>query len=185
MNVALMLALVVLIGLVSYYLLFPPNRFLIFTRRNGGKVVVSRSGLEFERPPDRFPAGGVDQIESYVSRLVASPQPHRFIGFFTPAGDRGFGLHARGRMIEATLSCEWHQEPEREASIREFFGSLGIAPMDDYLAGNGNVPDATRLLSYPITGSSAEVAALAKRILVELCAVSASEALNIRYSEKQ
>ena len=88
-------------------------------------------------------------------------------------------------MIEATLSCEWHQEPEREASIREFFGSLGIAPMDDYLAGNGNVPDATRLLSYPITGSSAEVAALAKRILVELCAVSASEALNIRYSEKQ
>ena len=80
--------------------------------------------------------------------------------------------------------AEWRQESQREAAIRAFFSSLGIAPSQDYLAGNGGVPDATRILDYPIKGSTAEVTALTKRILQELCGVSATEALDISYGDK-
>jgi hypothetical protein len=57
-------------------------------------------------------------------------------------------------------------------------------PSHDYLAGNGGVPDATRILDYPIGGSTAEVTALTKRILQELCGVSPTEALDIKYEDK-
>jgi hypothetical protein len=54
----------------------------------------------------------------------------------------------------------------------------------DYLAGNGGVPDATRILEYPLSGSTVEVTALTKRILQELCSVSPTEALDIKYTAK-
>jgi hypothetical protein len=52
-----------------------------------------------------------------------------------------------------------------KALSREVFGAGRI--QQDYLAGNGGVPDATRLLAYRISGGSVEVTALTKRILGE------------------
>jgi hypothetical protein len=103
---------------------------------------------------------------------------------FTADGARGFGFNAKDGAVYANLIVKWRQESQREAAIRAFFNSLGIAPSRDYLAGNGRVPDATRMLVYPVTGSTAEVTALTKRILHELCSVSPTEALNISYREK-
>jgi hypothetical protein len=169
---------------VAYCFLVPAHTFIIFRRPDGGTVALSRWSIEFEGPPDRYAAGAFDHIESYVSRLMAQPPKSRWVSMFTPSGDRGFALRAFDGTIEAHLTVEWRQEPEREAAIRTFFGSRQISATEDYLAGNGGVADATRLLAYPLKGNSAEVTALTKGILQELCGISASEALNIKYTEK-
>jgi hypothetical protein len=161
----------------------PPD-FMIFKRPNGGTVAVSRTGIQLEGPPNRYTVGAFEHIESYVSRLIASSSKSRWVSLFTPAGDRGFALHASDAGVEAHISVEWRDEPQREAAIRGFFDSRGISPTEDYLAGNGDVPDATRLLAYPLAGGSSDVAALTKRILQELCGVSPAEPLNIGYTER-
>ena len=58
------------------------------------------------------------------------------------------------------------------ASVMSLFVSLGISAWRDYLAGNGRVPDATRILHYRLTGDASEVTVLVKRILAELYGVS-------------
>ncbi len=127
---------------------------------------------------------GFHHIEPYVSRLLVPTNHFKALHIFTPDGNRGFGFSARDGRVEVGLMVEWRQEAQKEAAIRAFFSSLGIAPSRDYLAGNGGIPDATRILDYPITGSTAEVTALTKRILQELCGVSPTEALDIRYEDK-
>jgi hypothetical protein len=169
---------------VAYYFLVPRDMFIIFHRRDGGTVAFSRWRIEFEGPPDRYATGAFDRIESYVSRLMAEPRKSRSVSIFTPAGGRGFALHASDGATEAHLTVEWRQDPKREAAIRAFFESREISATEDYLAGNGGVPDATRLLAYPLAGSPSEVATATKRILEELCGVSSAEPLNIRYSER-
>jgi hypothetical protein len=171
-------------AIVAYCLFVPKNTFIFFPRAGGGSVVLSRWRIEFEKPPDHYAAGAFDHIDSYVSRLMAEPQKGHWVMMFTPAGDRAFALHGSRDVIEAHLTVEWRQEPQREAAIRAFFEARGIGPTEDYLAGNGGVPDATRLLAYPLTGSPSEVTATTKRILQELCSISSTEPLNIRYSER-
>jgi hypothetical protein len=171
-------------AVVTYAVLIPRNRFIFFPRGDGGSVILSRWRIEFEGPPDRYAAGAFDHVESYVSRLMAAPRGNHWVMIFTPAGDRGFALSGNQHAVEAHLTVEWRQQPEREEAIRAFFESRGIPATEDYLAGNGNVPDATRLLAYPLTGSPSDVAAIAKRILTELCGVSSTEPLNIRYSTR-
>lgn len=169
---------------VAYCLLVPKSTFIIFPRGDGGSVVLSRWRIEFEAPPDHDTVGAFDHIESYVSRLMAEPRKSRWVMIFTPAGDRGFALRGSQEVIEAHLTVEWRQQPKREAAIRAFFDARHIPPIEDYLAGNGGVPDATRLFAYPLTGSPSEVTAITRRILEELCGVSSTEPLNIRYSER-
>jgi hypothetical protein len=176
---AAVIALLVIACLIACYLAIPRNRFYIFPSANGGTVTVSREGIQFEPPPDRYTSGAFNHIEPYISRLVVPSRRKRWVSLFTPAGDRGFALHATSGVVEAHLTVEWRQEPQREAAIRAFFASLGIPPTEDYLAGNGGVPDATRPLAYPLPGDSSEMADLARRILRELCSVSPDEPLNI------
>lgn len=185
MRTAVLIALGIAVAAAAAYFLLFPHNLLIITRRSGGSTVtLSRTGVSFEPAPDHFATNGFDHIEPYVSRLLVPTNRFRSLHIFTPDGNRGFGLTARGALVEASLTLEWRREVQREAAIRSFFGSLGIAPSQDYLAGNGGVPDATRLLQYPVKGGAAEVTALTKRILQELCSVSPKEALNIGYGEK-
>lgn len=141
---------------------------------------VLQSDEQREAPSDRYVAGSFDQIESYVSRLIAPSQKKGAVGIFTPAGGRGFSLEADDGKISAYFIVAWRREPEREAAIRAFFASLGIPPKADHLQGNG----ATRLLGFPLTGNASELTALAGRILHELYGVSSTEPLDIRYSER-
>jgi hypothetical protein len=189
LDAAMKIALIVLLGLIvvavaAYFLLFPRNTFISFPRPSGGMVVFSSKGVSFEAAPDKYPTNGFDYIGPYVSRLLVPTNQFKFLNFFTPDGTRGFGLDAKDGVVTAGLTVEWRQERQKEAAIRSFFRSLGIAPSRDYLAGNGGVPDATRILDYPIKGTPEEVTALTKRILEELCSVSPTEALDIRYGEK-
>ena len=175
---------IIVLAVVAYFLLFPRNMFISFSRPSGGKVTFSRTGVSLEAAPDHYASNGFDHIDAYVARLLVPTKQFKFLHMFTPDGTRGFGFRARDGVVEAGLIVEWRQEAQREATIRAFFSSLGIKPSRDYLAGNGGVPDATRILDYPITGSTAEVAALTKRILQELCGVSPTEALDIKYTNK-
>ncbi|MCC6738286.1 MAG: hypothetical protein IT452_04520, partial [Planctomycetia bacterium] len=119
------------------------------SRQGGSTVTFSRTGVSVQAAPDHFAANGIDHLEPYVSRLLVPTGGFKFLHVFTPDGNRGFGLSARDGVVQAGLSVEWRQEAEREAAIRAFFASLGIAPSEDYLGGNGDVPDATRILEYP------------------------------------
>ena len=185
MKIALLVfAALVIAAVVAYFRLFPRNTFSSFSRPSGGTVTFSRTGVSLEAAPDHFATNGFDHIEPYVSRLLVPTNRFRFLHMFTPDGSRGFGFSARDGVVKAGLTVEWRQEAKREADIRAFFSSLGIAPSRDYLAGNGGVPDATRILEYPITGSTAEVTVLTKHILQELCGVSPTDALDISYGDK-
>ena len=174
----------IIAAVVAYFLLFPRNTFISFSRPSGGTVTFSRTGVSFEAAPDHYATNGFEHIEPYVSRLLVPTNHFKFLHIFTPDGNRGFGFSAKDGVVQAGLTVEWRQEPQREAAIRALFSSLGIAPSRDYLAGNGGVPDATRILDYPVTGTTAEVTALTKRILQELCGVSPKEALDISYGDK-
>jgi hypothetical protein len=174
----------IVLALAAYFFLFLNNGFVILRRSNGGSIVFQRTSISLEPPPDHYTTDAFDHIESYVSRLLAPSGRFKSVSIFTPNGQHGFGLFARDGKVEASLYVEQHQEAKRETTIRTFFKLMGIDPSQDYLAANGGVPDATRCLSYPITGSTAEVTALTKRILQELCGVSPTEALDIGYSEK-
>jgi len=175
---------VIVVAVVAYLLLFPRNTFISLSRPSGGAVTFSRTGVSVEGAPDRFATNGFGHIEPYVSRLLVPTNHFKCLSMFTPDGTRGFGFDARDAVVHACLMVEWRQESQRETAIRAFFSSLGIAPSRDYLAGNGGVSDATRVLEYPVTGSTAEVTALTKRILKELCGVTPAEALDISYREK-
>jgi hypothetical protein len=150
--------------------------------------VVARSrsralGFPFESAPDHYVANGFDYLEPYIAKLLVASSGCKFLHIFTPDGERGFGFAARDGVVEAFLTVEWRQEGEREKAIRKFFGSFEITPLRDYLAGNGGVPDATRVLEYRISGSTAQITSLTKRILRELCGIAPSEALEIKYGQ--
>jgi len=184
MKIALLVFLgVIVVAAAAYYFLFPNSSFIILSSP-GGAVTFSRTSVSFEAAPDHYATNGFDHVEAYVSRLLVPANHFKFLQLFTPDDARGFGFDAKDGVVHASLTAEWRKEPKKEAAIRSFFSSLGIAPSRDYLAGNGGVPDATRMLEYPITGNPAEVAALTKRILHELCSVSPTEALDINYQDK-
>ena len=177
MKIALLILFgVIVVAVIAYLLLFPRNTHISFYRPGGGTVTFSRTGVLLEAAPDHYATNGFDHIEPYVARLLVPTNQFKFLHMFTPDGTRGFGFGAKDGVVQAGLTVEWRQESQRETAIRAFFSSLGIAPSRDYLAGNGGVADATRILEYPVTGSTAEVTALTKRILQELCGVSPTEA---------
>jgi hypothetical protein len=179
----LILGVVIVLGVVAYRMFFPRDSHFIFSRRGGGTVTFSRSGISFESAPDHYASNGFDHLEPYIAKLLVASNSHKFLHFFTSDGKRGFGFAARDGVVEAFLTIEWREEAQREKAIRDFFASLSITPFRDFLAGNGGVPDAMRVLEYRVSGSTAEVTALAKRILQELCGISASEALDIKYGQ--
>ena len=183
-TVGLIILIVVVVGLITFYLLVPANTFIIFRRRGGGSISFSRKGIELDEPPDRYSGDAFDHLEHYVSRLMTPSQEKQFLGIFTPDEERGFGLYSYNGNVEAQLSVEWQQNPGREAAIRAFFEALGSRPTMDYLAGSGGVPDAKRMLAFPLVGSPSEVAVVTKRILQELCGVSPTEPLDFHYARR-
>src|SRR2546423_962401 len=143
MKIALLIFVgVIVVAVVAYFLLFPRNRHISFSTPRGGTVTFSRAGLSVQAAPECYHTNGFDHIGPYVSRLLVPTNHFKFLHMFTPDGNRGFGFTARDGVVQAGLTVERQQEPQREAAIRAFFSSLGIAPSRDYLAANGGVRDA-------------------------------------------
>lgn len=174
-----------IIALVVLYLRIPKNTFITISQPGGGGVTVSRGGVSLRNAPDRFATNAFAQIETYIARLLDSrAKKFASVGFFTLDGNRGFSMWSNEGKIEANFSFEVATEASRESAVRSFFAGLNISPTADYLAGNGGVPDATRMLSFPVKGTAKDLAALAKTILEKYCAVLPSEGLSIDFTDR-
>lgn len=60
---------------------------------------------------------------------------------------------------------------------------MNSKPLKDYLAKNGGVKDAIRVLTYPIQGNEKEVTKRVKEILLELIGISDKDAIKIYFKE--
>lgn len=169
-----------LAAVVAYLLFFPANTFVTLNRPGGGTITFSRSKISLEPAPDRYPTHGVDHLEPYVARMLRPTNRSAFLHIFTPDGRRGTSLEVTDGAVSVDLSVDWRNDPQREAAIRAFFTARRIAPSIDFVSSNGEIPDAIRNLIYPVSGDTAEITALIKRILEELCGISPAEALDMR-----
>ena len=185
---------VILLGTTAYFL-FPvktrirdelpsksivlPGAFLVQVDEDGKQI----GDIEWVNvpEPDRYPNNGFRYIEQYVSRLLTSKADFTSLSISSPDGNRGFGLSFRDKQIELSFSIDWRTEKDKEIIIRNFFKELEIIPSEDYLAGNADVPDAIRILIYPISGDLQQMTDLCKRILKEIFYISGNDGLIFTY----
>ncbi len=153
-------------------------------------VTVDRDGKEIGEPewvdipePDSFAKDGFSHIERYVTRLLGSTARFTSLEISTPDEQVALGLWQRGGSPEFSLTVEWRQKPEREPSIRQFFADRGFPCRQDYLAGNGDVPDATRCLTYSAPPDSRVITQAARDILHDIYGLRESDALDFSYEE--
>ena len=173
MKLLALLLLVVFIAAAIWFFLIPEGVIYITQLPIGLTVSVSRGEIRFDPGPDRFASNGFEHIEPYVKRLVGSSADLTSVSIFTLDGNRGFGLSARGAAVEAGFIVDTQKEIEREAAVRAFFDSRGIAPAEDYVT----AVNSFRVLSYPVSGGTSEVTTLTKQILQDLCRVTPQEGL--------
>ena len=156
------------------------KRMYVRTVDADGKQIGDGKWVDIPEP-DHFPNHGFDHLQFYLSRLLASPAPFASLTIFTPDGQRGFALHHRGKQTEISLIIDWRREPAKEAKIRDLFRVLGVSATQDYVAGNGPIPDATRVLNYPLGGDAHEISTLCQRIFSEIYGVTPEDGLDITY----
>ena len=133
--------------------------------------------------PDAIASNGISHVDDYIDRLLSSKARSTSLSIFTPDGQRGLGLSRRDGEVIFGFTVEWREEPEQEQAIRKLFKELNIAPSEDYLAGNGNVDDATRVLDYPVPEDSEAISKLCKRVLRHICGIRDEEALDFSSEE--
>lgn len=133
--------------------------------------------------PDSFSSNGFAHIESYLSRLINSSAGHSSLVIATPDERIAVLLWQRGGALEFSLSVAWRSEPEQERAVRQFFEERKFSTSQDYLAGNGGIPDATRWLSYPLPSDVQFVASLTKDVLGRIYQVHEQDALDFTYEE--
>jgi hypothetical protein len=51
---------IILVGIISYYLLFPKDTLLMITLNNGSGVTFSKTGINREKKPDYYPQNGFE-----------------------------------------------------------------------------------------------------------------------------
>jgi len=134
--------------------------------------------------PDHFATDGFQQIGGYVSRLLASRSGSASLLIHAFEQDRAFGLYSRDGHPQMSLLIDWRRHPDIERTIREAFERLGTTPIQDYLAGNGGVSDATRCLLYPVTDDRASLTELCKNILQRVYGVPSTSGLDFTYEAK-
>ena len=135
--------------------------------------------------PDRFASNGFSQVESYVSRMLRSSAMFTSVIISTPDGQSAVSLSHRDGVPKFSLSVDWRSKPESERAIRQFFGDRGLSASHDYLAGNGGVPDAMRMLGYFLPADAREITEITKDVLQQIFGVREQDALNFSYREHQ
>jgi hypothetical protein len=134
--------------------------------------------------PDSFPSDGFAQIETYVSRLLRSSAHFTSAIIATPDQQTAISLWQRAGVPEFALSVDWRSEVERERAIRQFFGERGLCTSNDYLAGNGDVPDATRCLGYFLPPDVRLITTLTKDVLRQIYQLREQDALDFSFEER-
>lgn len=133
--------------------------------------------------PDSFASDGFAHVERYVSRLLQSSARFTSVIIATPDQQMAIGLWQRGGVAEFTLSVEWRSEPERERAVRQFFSERGLSASHDYLAGNGEVPDATRCLGFFLPSDVQFITTLTKDVLCRIYQLREQDAFDFSFKK--
>ena len=137
-----------------------------------------------EKPADRYESDGLSHLESYVKRLVEFEGFLATILIFALDRQRGFSIYKTDGEPNIGLIFDTNSDGVKEKKARDFFSAKGCAVLQDYTAGCGSIPDATRILHWLAPDNVLALTSLATEVGVELCGFSLSEGLELRYNEK-
>jgi hypothetical protein len=128
---------------------------------------------------------GLAQVRSYVSCVLTSKAPSSWVHFSTKSGQTSISVAKHDGKLSIGLTVDAKRPRNREAAIREFFARRSILPSNDYLAGNGGVPEATRVLDFPMPQDLSVVAEITSDLLREIYRLSSTSTLDIRFEERE
>ncbi len=129
-------------------------------------------------------APGFPGIEPFVSRVVASRASSSWVTISTMSGRTSLSIAKQGDTLLLGLSADVRRSLSEERRIRAFFDARGLAPSSDYLAKNGGVANATRVLDFPVKGAPPQVARIAMDLLREVYRLTERTTLDIRFTER-
>lgn len=129
----------------------------------------------------RLQAGDAERLQHCIARLFAPAAQDDYLGIFSTDRERGFSLAKVDGAIQALFIVGRQEEWNNEKKIRSFFDALQTAPTCDTVNNDETDPYASRALAYPVQGDAAELTALTKRILVELCGISPRETIRVSH----
>jgi hypothetical protein len=185
--IALVIMLLIGIGLAAYFAKHPVP---FVDRRNWMHVVsVDNTGKQVGKEeivripdPDSTPRYGLSHVGEQVERLFKAAGKRPTLSMFTTDGMRGFGLTRANGQTSVDITVEVAPaaaaEPQKEAAIRAYFKSRNLYPTEDYMAANGGIPNATRVLSFPLPGTSEQVTAAATKLLKDIFQIREDEAIS-------
>jgi hypothetical protein len=145
-------------------------------------VCVGPSGQQLGPPtevadPISIP-NGLSALSEYVSRFLASSATFTHLKVFNLRGTAGFGLVRKNRESQLVIIVDQLNQSEPERGLRGFFSSRKILPTSDYLAGNGTVSNAIRILVYPLPDIADSITALCADLSASCFGISPNETLN-------
>ena len=129
-------------------------------------------------------ARGFAQVESFVVRVLSSNARSSWAIFSTKSGNTSISVGKYKGAITLGMTVEVRSRA-RERALRAFFEDRGILPSRDYLAKNGGVPDATRVLDYPMPKHAGTIAEMAVDLLRSVHRLKESTTLDIRFEEHE
>jgi hypothetical protein len=181
--VALAAVLAGVTSLVILYLAQTPRLMIVETVDGSGR----RIGLP--RPmiipaPEVVSRSGLLQLRPNVERFLASRARFTSLLIFTPDGMRGCGLQSIGGKASISVTLDTRTEASKERAVRSLFANRGVVPAEDYLAANGGVPNATRILEYPLPSHPEQATALCRQVLQKVHAISDVEGLHFTHQEQ-
>ena len=127
---------------------------------------------------------GFAEIEGFVSRVLASKAPSCWAIFSTKSGNTSISVGSLNGAVTLGLSADARSQAQQKA-IRAFFARRDIAPSQDYLAGNGGRPNATRILSFPMPRDAKAISELATDLLRAVYRLKETTTLDMRFEEHE
>lgn len=144
---------------------------------DGRRLTLGRDNATISGPTEYVPSGGLERLNELISRLLSFQGAFAALSIFTPDGQRGFGIWARGGRLSAFFTVRPDDQPSREPLLRNLFVGAGIEPTHDFLAPNGPADEHVRYLLYEIGTSAQSAAALAKAVLTKIFDIGRDDAL--------
>lgn len=160
------------------------HSFITFNLFDNSGLTFSKSGVSFNKAPDSYEDGGFDQLPRYILDLIKPSKNYKRLIISTQKGDKTFSLGSKEGLVNVSFSLTKSDvNMQKLSKIRNYFTTLNIKPLKDYLAKNGGVKDAIRVLTYPIQGNEKEVTKRVEEMLLELVGISDKDAVEIYYKE--
>lgn len=144
---------------------------------------VLETGMVYITPPDLYEKDGASHLGPYVEKLLVSKNWFSSVTGNTTDGLKAFQMIKMEGELQVDLTFDNPGDGEREKKARAFFAKLGIRPTEDYLASNGGVSDATRVLAWPVKGGAKELTRMLQTVSDELCGIPDFGPLEIKFEE--